>query len=76
MTVESKSGDGDNMVVFAGDGDVCEKQEMVEVLRELAAALEDDMNVGNPLLVLEKQCLDRLHAAHRKSRVVGASGKA
>jgi hypothetical protein len=71
MSGEAKTRTDDNLVVFAGDGDSREKQEMVEVLRDLATALEDDLNVGNPLLVLEKRCLERLQEAHRKTRGAG-----
>ena len=72
MTGEAKPGSKDNLVVFAGDGDWNEKQEMVAILRDLASALEHDLNVGNPLLVLEKHCLERLQAEHRKAHQAGA----
>ena len=46
---------------------------MASVLRELADAIEEDRNVGCPLLVLEEECLKRLKAAHQKAASAGGA---
>ncbi|MCP4544978.1 MAG: hypothetical protein GY835_00775 [bacterium] len=56
-----------NLVVFSGESDIAEREEMTAVLRTLADALESGDNVGNPLLVLEEQCLRRLQNATLKA---------
>ena len=56
----------ENIVVFSGDSDPEERREMMEILRNLADALENGTNVGNPLLVLEEHCLRRLKDATRQ----------
>jgi uncharacterized protein YutD len=66
MTIGPENEVRENLLVFSGGGDTQEKQEMAMVLRELADAIEQDRNVGCPLLVLEEECLKRLKAAHRR----------
>lgn len=73
-SVDRESHDG--MVVLAADGDAAEKREMAEVLRSLAAAMEDESYVGNPLLVLEQRCYERLLGLHARVRAQGAGKRA
>lgn len=72
MTLEAEAESRENLLVFSGGGDVQEKQEMATVLRELADAIEQDRNVGCPLLVLEEECLKRLKAAHQRAHSAGS----
>ena len=62
----------DHMVVFTADGDDSEKREMADILRKLATAMDDESYVGNPLLVLEERCYERLRGLHHKGKVAGA----
>ncbi len=64
----------ENMVVLAADGDDREKREMAEILRILATAMDDESYLGNPLLVLEQRCYERLKKLHRKCRTATKSG--
>ncbi len=62
----------DHLVVLTADGDDIEKREMVDILRKLAEAMDEESYVGNPLLVLEERCYERLMGQHRKSKATTA----
>ena len=64
----------EEMVVINGGGDAGEQREMVGILRHLADAIEAGSNVGEPLLVLEQRCLERLLEAHARAKRAGLGG--
>ncbi len=68
MSSSAKETPHDHLVVFSADGDDLEKREMADILRKLAEAMDEESYVGNPLLVLEERCYERLKGLHRKSR--------
>ena len=57
----------EQMVVLAADGDDRERREMAAVLRSLAQPMDNQDVVGNPLLVLEQRCYERLVGLHRRA---------
>ncbi len=64
--------DHEQMVVLTADGDDTEKREMADILRKLATAMDDESYIGNPLLVLEERCYERLRGLHKKDKAAGA----
>jgi hypothetical protein len=72
MDLEMDRSQQEPMVVLAADGDDRERRELAAVLRSLAQAMDDQDLVGNPLLVLEQRCYERLMGLHR--RAVKAAG--
>ena len=73
MSSGTKKERSDHMVVFTADGDDIERREMADILRKLAEAMDEESYVGNPLLVLEERCYERLKGLHHKGKA--ASGK-
>lgn len=63
----------EQMVVLAADGDDRERREMAAVLRSLAQAMDNQDVVGNPLLVLEQRCYERLVGLHRRAAKAASS---
>ncbi len=74
MTLGHENQPRENLLVYSGGGDEQEKHEMAEILRNLATAMEQDRDVGCPLLVLEEKCLERLKGIHYKTHSAGSEG--